>query len=189
VDAGQPPKEPNRVATRVVPTIYPKAMQVVCNKEQAQENLNFVPRSLARQKPENIPQGEHTLLMQPQPLAKVHPFTPTLKEWQHGIPVDCSPDWNWDVITATVNHGPHPTAQTQDSIALFKEDINYQVKVGFCKVYLWDNPTENSASKPEDLPSSRRPTSGPPWLDHPRSIVPGVSGTQWRCHHHSRKHE
>ena len=47
VDAGWSPKEPNRVATQVVPTIYPKAMQVVCNKEQAQENLNFVPRSLA----------------------------------------------------------------------------------------------------------------------------------------------
>ncbi len=41
--------------------------------------------------------------------------------------------------TAAVDHGPHPTAQTQDSIALFKEDIEYQVKAGFCKVYLWDN--------------------------------------------------
>jgi hypothetical protein len=77
--------------------------------------------------------------MQPQPLAKVHPFTPTLKEWRHGIPVDCGPEWNWDVIMATVDHGPHQTAQTQDSIALFKEDIKYQVKAGFCKVYLWDN--------------------------------------------------
>ncbi len=102
--------EPNRVATRVVPTIYPESMQVVCNKEQAQENSNFVPMSLTRQKPENIPQGEHTLLMQPQPLAKVQPFTPTLKEWRHGIPVDCGPDWNWYVITAAVDHGPHPAA-------------------------------------------------------------------------------
>ena len=30
--------------------------------------------------PENIPQGEHTSLMQPQPLAGVHPFSPTLRE-------------------------------------------------------------------------------------------------------------
>jgi hypothetical protein len=77
--------------------------------------------------------------MHPQPLAKVHPITPTLKECRHGIPVECGPDWKWDVITAAVNHSPHPTAQTQDSIALFEEDIKYQVKVGFCKVYQWDD--------------------------------------------------
>jgi hypothetical protein len=53
--------------------------------------------------------------------------------------VDCGPDWNWDVITATVDHGPHPTARTQDSISLFKEDIKYQIKAGFCKVYLWED--------------------------------------------------
>jgi hypothetical protein len=92
VYAGRPPKEPNQVATRVVPTIYPEAMQVVCNRERAQKNSNFVPRSLVRPKPEKILQGEHSSLMQPQPLAKVHPFTPTLKEWQHRIPVDCSPE-------------------------------------------------------------------------------------------------
>jgi hypothetical protein len=114
-------------------------MQVVCDREQAQEKSYFVPRSLAQPKPENIPKGEHTLLMQPQPLAKVHLFMLTLKEWWHGITVDCGPEWNWDVIMATVNHGPYPTAQTQDSIALFEEDIKYQVKVGFCKVYLWDD--------------------------------------------------
>jgi hypothetical protein len=77
--------------------------------------------------------------MHPQPLAEVHPFTPTMKEWRHGIPVDCGPDWQWDVITAAVNHGPHPTARTLDSIALFKDDIEYQVKAGFCKVFLWDH--------------------------------------------------
>jgi hypothetical protein len=109
VDAGWPPKEPNRVATQVVPTIYPDAMQVVCNREQAQKNSKFVPSILARPKLEKSSQGEHTLLMHPQPLAKVHPFTPTLKEWRHGIPVDCGPDWKWDVITAAVDHGPHPT--------------------------------------------------------------------------------
>ncbi len=38
--------------------------------------------------PETIPQGELTLLMQPQPLAEVHPFAPTLWKWQQGIPVD-----------------------------------------------------------------------------------------------------
>jgi hypothetical protein len=38
-------------------------------------------------------EGKPTSLMQPQPLADVHPFTPTLKEWRHGIEVDCGPDW------------------------------------------------------------------------------------------------
>ncbi len=139
VDAGRPPKDPNRVATRVVPTIYPEAVKMVCDREQSQNNSSFVPSILAKPTPAKSSQGEHTSLMHPQPLAKVHPFTSTLKEWRHGIPVDCSSDWKWDVITAAVDHGPHPTARTQDSIALFKEDIEYQVKAGFCKVFLWDD--------------------------------------------------
>ena len=77
--------------------------------------------------------------MQPQPLAGVHPFTPTLREWEHGIPVDCGPDWAWTVIEAAVARGPHPTARTPDSIALFQDDIEYQIKAGFCRVYLWDD--------------------------------------------------
>ena len=76
--------------------------------------------------------------MQPQPLSAVHPFTPTLNKWRHGIEVDCGPDWSWDVVEAAVA-GPHPTAATPDSIALFKEDIAYQVKAGFCKVMLWED--------------------------------------------------
>jgi hypothetical protein len=39
-------------------------------------------------KPEEIPQGKHTSLMQPQPLAGIHPFSSTLQEWERGIPVD-----------------------------------------------------------------------------------------------------
>ena len=38
------------------------------------------------------------------------------------------------MLTAAVDHGPHPTAQTQE----FEEDIKYQVKADFCKVYLLD---------------------------------------------------
>jgi hypothetical protein len=79
-------------------------------------------------------EGKPTSLMQPQPLANVHPFTPTLKEWQHRIEVDCGPDWAWDVIEAAVAWGPHPTACTAKAIALFKDDIKYQRLAGFCKV-------------------------------------------------------
>jgi len=134
VDAGRPPKEPNRIATRGVPIVYPSAMTAVVDRERARQDGIFVPRILARHVLDTPSQGKHTSLMHPQPLAEVHPFTPTMKAWRQGIPVDCSPDWKWDVITAAVAHGPHPTARTQDSIALFAEDIKYQVKGGFCKV-------------------------------------------------------
>jgi hypothetical protein len=83
--------------------------------------------------------GKPISLMQPQPLVEVHPFAPTLKEWQQGIEVDCGSDWAWDVIKAMVARGPHPTATTPDAIALFKEDIASQVKVGFSQVVLWED--------------------------------------------------
>jgi hypothetical protein len=90
-------------------------------------------------KPETICQGKRTLLMQPQPLAEVHPFEPTLWKWQQGIPVDCGPDWACSVINAAVERGPHPTARTPELIALFTEDIKYQIKAGFCQVFLWED--------------------------------------------------
>jgi hypothetical protein len=77
--------------------------------------------------------------MQPQPLAGVHPFSPTLQEWDHGIPVDCGSDWEWGVIKAAVLRGPHPTARTPESVALFKADIEYQIRAGFCRVFLWED--------------------------------------------------
>ena len=77
--------------------------------------------------------------MRPQPLAEVHLFAPTLKDWQHGIDVNCGPDWEWDGIEAVVARGPHPTATTSKAIALFKEDIVYQVKADFSRVVLWED--------------------------------------------------
>ena len=85
------------------------------------------------------PQGEPCSLMQPQPLADAHPFTPTLKEWRRGIAVDCGPDWSWSDIEAAVVRGPHPTARTPAAVALFAEDIAYQVKAGFCSVMSWED--------------------------------------------------
>ena len=72
-------------------------------------------------------------------MSAAHPFTPTLNKWQHGIEVDCGPDWAWEIIEAAVARGPHPTASTPDLINLFKEDIAYQVKAGFCKIMLWED--------------------------------------------------
>jgi hypothetical protein len=65
-------------------------------------------------------QGKPRSLMQPQPLADAHPFTPTMKEWRHGIKVDCGPDWTWDNIVAAVERGPHPTACTTDAYDLYE---------------------------------------------------------------------
>ena len=83
--------------------------------------------------------GKPRSLMQPQKLAAAHPFTPTMKQWRHGIKVDCGPDWAWDVIDAAVERGPHPTACTPEAHELFKADIAYQVTAGFSKVMLWED--------------------------------------------------
>ncbi len=77
--------------------------------------------------------------MQPQQLADVHLFTPTMKQWRHGIKVDCGPDWSWDIIEAAIERGPHPMACTSNAYDLFKEDIAYQVTAGFSKVMLWED--------------------------------------------------
>ena len=47
VDAGRPPRKPNRIATRGVPIVYPVTMTVVVDRERAQRNGSFVPRILA----------------------------------------------------------------------------------------------------------------------------------------------
>jgi hypothetical protein len=76
-------------------------------------------------------EGKQRLLMQPQPLADMHPLSKTLHEWQQGIQVDCGPNWTWEACEAAVERGPHPSAATPDSIKLFSDDIRYQEKAGF----------------------------------------------------------
>lgn len=86
----------------------------------------------------NTTQGKPMSLMQPQPLANLHPFTPVLHDWKHGIEVDCGPEWKEEVIEAAVVRGPHPSALTPQAIELFAEDIGYQERAGFCKVVTWE---------------------------------------------------
>ncbi len=101
-----------------------------------------------------------TSLMQPQPLVEVPPFTPTLKGWRHGIDVDCGPDWDWEVIEAAAARGPYPTATTPDAIALFKEDIAYQVKAGFSRVMLWEDLQRLRPTNLKILPVAVVPQTG-----------------------------
>ncbi len=98
--------------------------------------------------------------MQPQTLANGHPFTPTLKEWRHGIEVDCGPDWTWDVIEAAVARGPHPIACTPKAIALFEEDIEYQQRAGFCKVIPWEELKQRQPSNLKISPVAAVPQVG-----------------------------
>ncbi len=104
--------------------------------------------------------------MQPQSLADVHPFKLTLKEWRHGIEVDCGPDWTWDVIVAAVLQGPHPTVCTPEAIALFEEDIEYQRQAGFCKVIPWE---ELRRLRPSNLKIS--PVVAVPQVGHRPQII------------------
>jgi hypothetical protein len=78
--------------------------------------------------------------MQPSAFAVLaHPFGATLKDWERGVPVDCGPDWSLEAIYEAVAHGPHPTATTPDAIALFQEDIAYQVQAGFAEIMFWED--------------------------------------------------
>jgi hypothetical protein len=125
--AAQPP------ATMV--TVDPQA-----NKRKS-EHTEMVPPARPPPKPnlhEMGQKGKPKSLMQPQPLAEVRPFTPTLQEWQHRIKVNCGPDWSWEVIEAAVARGSHPTASTPEALEVFKEDNEYQVWARFSKVVSWE---------------------------------------------------
>jgi hypothetical protein len=87
----------------------------------------------------DIQQSKPRSLMQPQPLADAHLFTSIMKEWGYGIKVDCGPDWSWDSIEAAVERGLHPMACTPEAYAFFKEEVAYQIKVGFSQVMLWED--------------------------------------------------
>jgi hypothetical protein len=77
--------------------------------------------------------------MQPQKGAQGHPFFPTLKDWgENGVPVDCGPDWDWDVIEHAVARGPHRSALDPENATTVEEDIQYQVDAGFSQIFTWE---------------------------------------------------
>jgi hypothetical protein len=125
----RPPPKPN-LSMRSVPLITPPAVYPLATFIKMDPNQHFIPHRLTPAGA-GIPKGKPMSLMQPQPLSEVHPFTPTLHNWRHGIEVDCRSNWSWENVEVAVARGPHPTASTPDAIALFKEDIAYQVKAGF----------------------------------------------------------
>jgi hypothetical protein len=54
-DAGRPSKEPNQIATRGVPNVYPDAMKAVCERERAHRDVSFVPRILTDMRRTSLP--------------------------------------------------------------------------------------------------------------------------------------
>jgi hypothetical protein len=87
--------------------------------DHSQDPNVWVPQKIERSRaiqtnhPNTQAQGKtaRRSLMQPQQLAAGHPFFPTLNEWgTEGVPVDCGPDWTWQVIEQAVARGPHRSA-------------------------------------------------------------------------------
>jgi hypothetical protein len=167
------PRPPPKPGACPSPSSASRAVHALAATAAASHNMNFVPRHLAAARLE-VPQGKPTSLMQPQPLSAVHPFTPTMNKWRHGIEVDCGPDWSWEVVETAVAQGPHPTAATPDSIALFKEDIALQ---------------GDALGGPPPTPAQSQNLAGgsgsATWTtrqDYLRPIISGVSRCQWSGH-------
>ena len=88
--------------------------------------------------------GKLFSLMRPQDAARAHEFGPALEHYAvHGVPVDCGPDWTRDQIIAAVERGPHQSATTADAVALFADDIQYQVDAGFTRIVDWEDVKRN----------------------------------------------
>jgi hypothetical protein len=112
-----------------------------------QQTLQFA------ESPQKRAAGESRSLMHPSPLVElVHPFGAELKNWSAGIQVDCGKDWTREAILEALERGPHPSAMTEDSYALFNDDIAYQVEAGFSRVVLasdlMTNPPKNLKISP-----------------------------------------
>jgi hypothetical protein len=48
-----------------------------------------------------------------------------LHEWgTQGVPVDCIPNWEWDIIKHTIKCGPHCSVMETENIVLVHKDIS-----------------------------------------------------------------
>lgn len=152
-----PPQRPAKtepIASPAFPPAQSKTDASKTDKANQQEEPNiWIPRKLEIKRanhPLSKAQGENPRrsLMQPQLRAHGHPFFPTLHEWAtDGVPVDCGPDWEWEVIQQAVARGPHRSAMETENIALVHEDIQYQVDAGFSRIVLWSDLQKQRPSK------------------------------------------
>jgi hypothetical protein len=142
-----PPRRPQPPATDSTLEFPPAQSKMDTSKTdgatQQEEPNVWIPRKLEKERannPMSQAQGKthRRSLMQPQPRAQGHPFFPTLNEWAtKGVPVDCGPNWEWEIVEQAVARGPHRSSMEKENIALVHEDIQYQVDAGFSRIVLW----------------------------------------------------
>jgi hypothetical protein len=78
--------------------------------------------------------------MCPRGLALHHPAAAKLLEYATGgCPANTGRNWSKEQIWAAVERGPHVSALNPDAIKQLKGEIADKVKVGQCKVVLWDD--------------------------------------------------
>ena len=138
-----------------VPPDPPPPMRDKAGSPEAEQSpsgaLGVAMKSLGKMRV-GLSHGEKKSLMQPQPLANVHPFSMTLHKWQNGIQVDCGPNWKWEDCEAAVKRGTHHSATTPEAIELLNDDISYQQRAGFCRAFTWDDLKRTQKPKLKILP-------------------------------------
>jgi hypothetical protein len=68
-------------------------------------------------------------ILQPPERAAGHPFSDIFHQWAtKRVPVDCGPEWDWQMVEMAVAGGAHHSVLEPESIQLVHEDISYQVK-------------------------------------------------------------
>ncbi len=149
-------------------------------------NNAFVQQILVTKVADSI-KGKPRSLMQLQPLADVHLFTPTMKQWRHSIKVDCGPDWSWDTIKAAIEHSPYSTACTSDANDLFKEDITYQITAGFQKGCAVGRRQAFTSKESQNLLGGSHTSGGAPGQDNFGPFFPRLPGCQQHHNGHTRK--
>eukprot|EP00957_Ditylum_brightwellii_P091708 6983280-Ditylum_brightwellii.AAC.1 len=79
-------------------------------------------------------------LMRPWSVATAYLQARKLSKWAlHWCKVDCCQPWSQSVVSMAVQQGPHVNALSPEAMALVQEDVQYQVKAGFCKVTKWED--------------------------------------------------
>jgi hypothetical protein len=80
-------------------------------------------------------------MMCPRGLALHHPAAAKLSQYyaMGGCPTNTGKNWSKEQKWAAVERGPHVSALNPDAIKQLKTEIADKVKVGQCKVVLWDD--------------------------------------------------
>jgi hypothetical protein len=101
-------------------------------------------------------------MMCPTNLALDHPAAEELLKYATGgCPTNTGQPWTKEMITAAVERGPHVSALDPAAIQQLKAEIEDKVRVGQCRVLLWDEIKEDP---PEQLKIS------------PLAMIPHKSG-------------